>query len=286
MRIFVTGATGFIGSHCLCEATRRGHEVVALRRSESSSPRIEWTGQPEWVTGKLGEVAAATLNRCDAVLHLAAHSVAYPHDSLERCLAENVDAPIALFRTAIEAGVDRFVVAGSCFEYGLSGQAYEFIPATAPLLPTNSYAASKAAATIAMHALAVETRIRLSVHRIFHVFGPGEAATRFWPSLQAAALAGDDLPMTLGRQVRDFTPVEFVARELIDACEDDSVAVGVPRITNMGTGRPETLASFAERWWTHFGATGKLRLGEVPYRSGEVMRYVPEIDPPAEPSLT
>ncbi len=41
MRLFVTGATGFIGSHFVNQALAAGHEVVALRRTEQSRPRIE-----------------------------------------------------------------------------------------------------------------------------------------------------------------------------------------------------------------------------------------------------
>ena len=36
-----------------------------------------------------------------------------------------------------------------------------------------------------------------------------------------------------------------------------------------------TLREFAEFWWDKLDATGKLKLGIVPYRPNEVMRYVP-----------
>ena len=43
----------------------------------------------------------------------------------------------------------------------------------------------------------------------------------------------------------------------------------------MSSGNPISLRTFAESWWTHWGASGTLKLGELPYRRGEVMRYVP-----------
>lgn len=51
---------------------------------------------------------------------------------------------------------------------------------------------------------------------MFHVYGEREAETRFWPSLRRAALAGEDFPMTKGEQIRDFMPVETLARTFLD----------------------------------------------------------------------
>ena len=52
---------------------------------------------------------------------------------------------------------------------------------------------------------------------------------------------------------------------------------GVPRVRNVGTGRPQSVREFAEHWWREFGARGKLLFGALPYREGEVMRFVPQI---------
>ena len=52
----------------------------------------------------------------------------------------------------------------------------------------------------------------------------------------------------------------------------------MPRVRNIGTGRPQTVRAFAEHWWREFGASGKLLVGALAYRDGEVMRFVPQID--------
>jgi nucleoside-diphosphate-sugar epimerase len=85
------------------------------------------------------------------------------------------------------AGIQAFIVAGSCFEYSPSGERYYAIPTDAPLEPTNGYAASNAAASIVIRQWAEEHTLSLDFFRVFHVFGEGEAESRFWPMLRRAA---------------------------------------------------------------------------------------------------
>jgi nucleoside-diphosphate-sugar epimerase len=275
MRIFVTGGTGFIGSHFLRQALAAGHQVTALRRT-GASPRVPLAVQPRWLERSFEGLTVEDLAGHDALVHLAAHSANVPYDTWESCLHWNATVPMRMLERAAAAEVPRFVFAGSCFEYGRSAVRYEFVPADAPLEPTQSYPASKAAASVAALAFAVERGLRFSLLRPFQVFGEGELATRFWPALRAAALAGKDFPMTAGEQVRDFVPVEQVAARFLAELADPPPA-GEPRVANVGTGRPQTLRAFAEEWWGRFGATGRLLPGAVPYRANEVMRYVPEI---------
>jgi nucleoside-diphosphate-sugar epimerase len=275
MRIALTGGTGFIGSHFLNQALRSGYTVLALRRSHLSTPRLPLSEQPEWLNRQLDEVSADELRGCEVLVHLAAHSVQYPFDNIANCLRWNLTAVLALFEQARLAGIRRFVVAGSCFEYGRSGERYEFIPTDAPLEPTNSYAASKAAATIALREWAEEHQLSLDILRVFHVFGEGEAENRFWPSLRRAAMNGEDFPMTGGEQIRDFLPVEDVARTFLDRVIVESPPDGrFAQIFNLSTENPCSIRAFAEDWWEAWSARGILYIGKLPYRPDEVMRYV------------
>ena len=64
-----------------------------------------------------------------------------------------------MFERARQGGVRRFVAAGSCFEYGRSGIRHEFITPNAPLEPSFSYPASKAASSIVFFQFAVSYNI-------------------------------------------------------------------------------------------------------------------------------
>jgi nucleoside-diphosphate-sugar epimerase len=277
-KVFVTGGTGFIGSHFVNLAATSGFEVVSLRRSNSSRPRIEVDSRVNWVSVGMDELQREHFRDVDVLVHLAAHSANPPYASLEDCLKWNVDVPLQMIRTAHSAGINRFVIAGSCFEYGASGTKFEQIPVDAPLEPVGTYATSKAIASLAFRCLAEELSLQLSIHRLFQVFGEGELDARLWPSLRKAALSGESFPMTLGEQVRDFICVSDVVAILLKYCNIFPAEAKSVWITNVGTGYPQTVLEFSKFWWNHWKARGQLLVGAIPYRSNEVMRFVPLVD--------
>jgi nucleoside-diphosphate-sugar epimerase len=276
MRIFLTGGTGFIGSHVLQQALAAGHEVLALRR-HGSKPRIQLDNQPNWLEGLMVNDWRKELHGCDALLHLASYGVSEGGDDWDGCFQVNVTDSLKLWRQAVQAGVRQFLIVGSCFEYGRSSEAFEAIPVSANLEPTTAYGASKAAASMAALALGIQYQLRLILARPFHVYGDGECSSRFWPSLVTAATSRQDLSMTYGAQVRDFQPVEQAAEQLLSCLSHREIQPGVPLVVNLGSGKATSLLQFAQKEWASLHACGKLMPGSIPYRPNEVMRYVPDI---------
>jgi nucleoside-diphosphate-sugar epimerase len=144
-------------------------------------------------------------------------------------------------------------------------------------MPITGYGASKASASISALALAKERQLRLAILRPFHAYGEGQHESNFWPSLRNAALRSEDFLMTAGEQVRDFQLVQDIANKFLYVAECIDLKPGIPIVKNLGSGKPEMLKDFAARWWAHFNGQGVLRIGSLPYRDNEVMRYVPEI---------
>ena len=276
MHFFVTGGTGFLGSHFIQTALCEGHDVTALRRP-GSRPRIPFNREPNWCDGNLNDTWSQQLQNCDALIHLAAAGVSSNKEDWEHCFNINVDQSLKLWRQAVDIGIRRFLICGSCFEYGLSSLDHEYIPVDAPLKPTDAYSASKAAATAAALGLANRFDLQLLIARPFHLYGEGEAEPRFWPSLVRAAQAGEDFPMSNGKQVRDFMNVKDAAKRLLQWSVQLSSTPSHGVIRNLGSGIPMTLDEFARLEWNRLRAKGKLLIGDLPYRKNETMRYVPLI---------
>ena len=278
MKLVLTGGTGFIGSHFLRAAIAAQHEVIAIRR-HGSVPRVALEGPVHWVDAELSAVRFDDLGDLNeaCLVHLAAYGVSPQHCEWDLAFRYNVSDSIKMLKCAIRAGIRRFVVCGSCVEYGNSASRYEFIPPDAPLEPLGAYATSKAAQTVALSGIAREYAIELAILRPFTVYGEGQHPSNFWPSLRRAALSGEDFPMTTGDQIRDFMEVSKVASAFLRAASRTDIRPGHPIIENVGTGHPQTLRAFAETQWKEAGASGKLLSGAVSYRAHEIMRYVPKV---------
>jgi nucleoside-diphosphate-sugar epimerase len=280
MKIFVTGATGFIGSNFVNHASRLGHRLVGTKRKDSV-PRVSTNeANIEWLECDLGQVEARHFYSVDALVHLSSYGVVTGSNDWHGCFQSNVIDFIKLMNIAIGSSVSRYLICGSCFEYGKSGNRYEFIPVNAPLEPTTAYSASKVSASMASYAMAIEKNLELIIARPFHVYGDGEDSRRFYPQLIEAGVSGGNLDMTLGEQIRDFQHVEQCCEQMMKLLEYKELKQGNPQIFNLGTGIPISLREFAQNQWDRIGAKGNINFGKIPYRENEVFRYVPEVNLP------
>ncbi len=275
MRFFVTGGTGFIGSHFINCALAKGHEIRALRRP-NSAPRIYLAQEPEWIQKPLEKVDQDDLAGCDVLIHIAAQGVSPQPTDWITAHEINVLHSIRLIHTAIEAGVPHIIACGSCAEYGSSGTEFDEIPPDAPLRPIGPYASSKAAFSVSFQAMARSFPAAFTLIRPFHLYGEGQHPANFWPALKKAASAGEDFSMTAGEQVRDYQLVTAAAADFLAAAESFPEKKQA-RVLNIGSGKPVTLREFASEQWKLWEAPGKLIFGAHPYRENEVMRFVPKL---------
>jgi dihydroflavonol-4-reductase len=118
LKVFVTGATGFVGSHVAQELSRQGADLRILIRSSSKLANLE--GIPaETVVGDLLQVDAlrSAVSGCDAVMHVAADYRLWVTDP-EKMNATNVTGTRDLLRLAREQGVPRVVYTSSVATMG------------------------------------------------------------------------------------------------------------------------------------------------------------------------
>ena len=108
MKVFVTGATGFIGTAVVKELISNGHQVVGLSRSDSGSEKLKNQGADN-LRGTIDdlEVLKKGASESDGVIHLA-----FEHDfaNFEACCAKDRAAISALADGLIAAGPNRPLV--------------------------------------------------------------------------------------------------------------------------------------------------------------------------------
>ncbi|RIK63469.1 MAG: LPS biosynthesis protein WbpP [Planctomycetota bacterium] len=214
----VTGGAGFIGSHIVQRLVEQGRRVRVLDNFATGRREnlTEVAGRIELIEGDMADpqIAQRACQGVDVVLHQAAipsvpKSVADPATSHRA----NVEGTFQLLVAAREAGVRRFVYAGSSSAYGES----KTLPkvetmATDPLSP---YAVQKLTGEYYCRAFARCYGMQTLTMRYFNVFGPRQdpksqyaaAIPAFVTSIlrsQPPTVYGD------GEQTRDFTYIENV----------------------------------------------------------------------------
>ncbi|CAH0220699.1 NAD-dependent epimerase/dehydratase family protein [Microbacterium sp. Bi121] len=169
----MTGATGFVGRHFIAEATRRGHEVVALVRK--IDPTVTDMRQIE-----VGDIAdrndwSEAVEGADSVVHLAArvHVMHEQSGDLDSVYGRvNVEPTIGLARAAADAGVQRFVFMSSIKVNGERTTGEPFSNASKPS-PVDPYGRSKLLAEEGLAEVATRSRMSVAILRPTVVYGPG-----------------------------------------------------------------------------------------------------------------
>jgi nucleoside-diphosphate-sugar epimerase len=145
MKVLVTGHQGYIGSVMVPMLIGAGHEVCGYDSDLYERCTYDGGGQIVPVPSFRKDVRDVTphdLEGFDAVIHLAALSND-PLGDLDAELTDSINyrGSVAMAKAAKEAGVERFLFASSCSNYGLSGE--DMIDETGELKPVTAYGRSK-----------------------------------------------------------------------------------------------------------------------------------------------
>ena len=278
LKVLVTGATGFLGSHIVRQLLVRGHRVVAVHRTNSDPWRLRGVKEDiEWVEADLlcrtSIENALRKNHLDVVIHCAAYGVQYEQQDIDEAFRVNAQGTSHLILAAKEVGISRFIHIGSCFEYGDKNHP---IHENEILEPTSLYGVSKASGTLLALVLSKQNNVPLVVVRLFGLWGPGEGKDRLVPQVIEHCLTGTRLKLTGCEQIRDYVFVEDAAWMLVDLME---IPEFVPfEIFNLASGTPIKLREFVTRIASLFHQEGLMLFGELPYRPTEMWHLVGNVE--------
>lgn len=269
--VLLTGATGFIGRHCLEPLWRRGFAVHAV------TSRTLPVGQtrPVWHRADLLDPeqvrCVVTAVHPSHLLHLAWEVTPGEYWNSPANLRW-VQGSLELLRTFVEGRGQRATLMGTCAEYDWSRSGEPCGEERTPLGPASLYGASKHAMQLMLASLAGHTGLSASWGRLFFLYGPHEHPGRLVPSVIRPILRGEPALCAAGAEVRDFLYVEDVGDALAALLDSD-----VTGPVNIGSGVPVSVKNLVMCIGERLDRPDLVRLGALPARPGEPARLVADV---------
>lgn len=273
MKVFLTGASGFVGSYVLRHLLVAGDQVAVLLRDGRPWRVADVVDSVAVIRGDLSDPTtfASALGKFEpeTLIHLAWGGVQGRHrnDPLQ---LQNLHDTIELLRIAADCGLRHFVGLGSQAEYG---PAQGVLSEDLPTRPTTLYGATKLATRYLTEQICFHAEIRFAWLRLFSAYGPRDDAAWLIPSTILGLLRGDRPALTKGEQLWDFVHADDVAAAICGIAASRTAS----GVFNVGSGQTGTIRSIVERLRDLAAPGAALGFGELDYRPDQIMHLKADI---------
>jgi UDP-glucuronate 4-epimerase len=297
MRVLVTGAAGFIGSHTVRRIATDGHDIVGvdnlndyydvnlkLARLESLNSVRNFRFVRLDISDKESIEALFLREKFDRVIHLAAQAgVRYSLSHPGAYIDSNVTGSLNILEGCRHHGISHLVFASTSSVYGMNTN-MPFSPHRGVDHPLSLYASSKRAGELMCHNYAALFGLPVTVLRFFTVYGPWGRPDMALFLFTKNILSGEPIDVfNHGHHKRDFTFVTDIAEGVVRSCyrsaeanpdwsgdSPDPASSSAPfRIYNIGNSSPVKLIDYIHVLEECLGRKAQLnflplQLGDVP----------------------
>lgn len=266
MKIFLTGATGFVGSCIGMAAAEAGWPLVCLKRKTSDLRRCAaFASKATWLDRESNWAEMAIAQKPATIIHAAWTGVTAADRDKEELQYGNIRFFTELLQMARAAGVKRIIALGSTAEYGqINGRVNEDYPCN----PVSAYGRAKLVCLWALEDFAAKQSATYAWLRLFSTYGPGEGEQWFMPNLLKQMRAGEAPRLTACKQRYDYMHVRDVAAGVLAAAQKTEVS----GVFNLGSNRSVPLKEIVQMLRKLSGSAVEPEFGALPYRPNQSMR--------------
>jgi dTDP-glucose 4,6-dehydratase len=251
MKILVTGADGFIGSHVVETLVKSGHEVRAFVLYNSFNS-WGWLDDSDKSVRESIDVFAGDIRDPHGVdnavsgqaviLNLAALiAIPYSYHSPDTYIDTNIKGTLNILQAARRHEVSRVIQTSTSEVYGTA----QYIPIDEkhPLHPQSPYAASKVGADQLALSFHASFKTPVGVLRPFNTYGPRQSARAVIPTIISQLATGREVKLGSLSPTRDFSFVQDTANGFLAAAMSDAI---IGQTVNLGSGFEISIQETAE----------------------------------------
>ncbi|SFL84229.1 NAD-dependent 4,6-dehydratase LegB [Salibacterium qingdaonense] len=241
MKILITGADGFIGSHLTETMIRAGYDVRAFVQYNSFNSWGWLDDSPEELQHSLdvfsGDIrdphgVKEAVKECDAVLHLASLiAIPYSYHSPDTYVDTNIKGTLNVMQAAREQNVKKVVHTSTSEVYGTAQ--YVPIDENHPIQGQSPYAASKIGADQIALSFYRSFDLPVAVIRPFNTYGPRQSARAVIPTIITQLAAGKtDIKLGSIHPTRDFNYIDDTVTGFIHMMKHEA---SIGEVINIGS---------------------------------------------------
>jgi len=255
--VIVTGASGFVGMHVVSKLIEDGHDVISLVRNVEKAKNIDQLKSSKIIEFDISSNSKIFFADKDSYLiHCAWDHV---RDNLNFIhLEQHFGVHLMFLKKLVDIGIQKIIVTGSCYEYGLQYGPVDEKELTKPNTP---YAIAKDTLHKSLSFLTQDKKTDLLWCRLFYNYGYGQDPKSIISLFDKAIQRGDKhFNMSFGEQLLDYLSVSETATQLVSLLKEDR------GVFNICSGKPISLRRFLEKRMQEKKKFIKLKLGHFPYR--------------------
>ena len=241
MKILITGAEGFIGSHLTEALVKKNHSVKCLTLYNSFNNwgwldilPIEMKKKIKVIPGDVRdkELITKAMKNVDVVFNLAALiGIPYSYKAPRSYVDTNINGILNILNAARELNIKQVIHTSTSEVYGSA----KSIPITEnhPIIGQSPYSASKIGADQMAISYFKSFNLPVTIIRPFNTFGPRQSSRAVIPTIITQILKNQPIKLGSTNPTRDFTFVEDTVAGLISAI-DNKKSIG--EVINIGSG--------------------------------------------------
>lgn len=249
-KVFISGATGFIGSHLAELCVEKGFNVIAFDRYNSNNDwgwleSSDLKNDMEIVLGDIRDFDSVfkSMKGCDIAFHLAALiGIPYSYISPLAYIRTNIEGTYNVLESAKNQDLEQVLITSTSETYG-SAQ-YVPIDETHPLVGQSPYSASKIAADQLAISYYRSFDLPLKVVRPFNTYGPRQSARAIIPTIISQCISNvDEIRLGSLKPTRDLTFVKDTCDGFIEIYNSEKL---FGEVTNIGMNSEISMRSLVD----------------------------------------